>query len=167
MFVILSYFFTKKSQCVEWCVAQTNQIATLGYISHTNQFAALWYVSCTNQIAAFDKCNCIIIYNFLVKKCFFHSFSHNVHAKQLTLYSITYYENNVQSPIRTHPIIALCEHQAIFHMLELYSTDQIPFCHIRLCSTTCHFLVNNLHLITYSNHIIQHHRKNSHRTKCY
>ena len=46
-------------------------------------------------------------------------------------------------------------------MLELYSTNQIPFCHIRLCSTTCHFLVNNLHLITYSNHIIQHHRKNS------
>ena len=100
MFLILSYFFTKKSYCVEWCVAQTNQIATLGYISHTNhisaegyvshtnQFAASWYVSCTNQIAAFDKCNCIIIYNFLVKKCFFHSFSHNVHAKQLTFHHV-------------------------------------------------------------------------------
>ena len=26
------------------------------------------------------------LYNFLVKKCFFHSFSHNVQAKQLTFH---------------------------------------------------------------------------------
>ena len=28
------------------------------------------------------------LYNFLVKKCFFHSFSHNVHAKQLTFHHV-------------------------------------------------------------------------------
>ena len=39
-----------------------------------------------------------------------------------------YYENNVQSAIRKYPIIALHEHE--------------------------HFLVNNLHFITYSNSIV-------------
>ena len=76
------------------------------------------------------------------------------------LHSITYYENNVQNPIRTYPIIALQEHyKALFHVLESYSTNQIPLCHIWLCSITCHFLGNNLHFISYSNCIIQHHRK--------
>ena len=73
------------------------------------------------------------------------------------LHSITYYENNVQSPIRTYPIIVLHEPQAVFQMLELYSTNQIPFCHIRLRSITCHFLVNNLHFITHSSCTIQYH----------
>ena len=59
---------------------------------------------------------------------------------------INYYENNVQSPIRTYPIIALHEHWAIFHVLELYLATQIPFFHIRLRSITYHFLENNLHL---------------------
>ena len=45
-------------------------------------------------------------------------------------YSITYHETNVQSPIRTYPIIALNEHQAILHLLELYSINQNPFCYI-------------------------------------
>ena len=62
-----------------------------------------------------------------------------------------YHENNFQSPIRTYPIIGLHEHWVIFHILEWYSTNQIPFCQSRLCSMTCHFLVNNLHFITYSN----------------
>ena len=48
----------------------------------------------------------------------------------------------------------------LFHMLQLYSTSQIPFCQIRLRSIACHFLVNNLHLITYSNCIVQTHLKN-------
>ena len=42
-----------------------------------------------------------------------------------------------------------------FHMLELYSTNQIPVTLIRLCSIMCDFLVNNQHLITFSNHIVQ------------
>ena len=63
---------------------------------------------------------------------------------------ITYHEDNVQSPIRTYPIIALHEHWAIFHVLELSSTNQIPFCQTRLRFISCHFLVNNLHFITYS-----------------
>ena len=71
------------------------------------------------------------------------------------LHSITYHENSVQSPIKTCPIIALHEHWEIFHRLELYINNQIPFCQIRLRSITCHFLVNNLHLITYSNRIFQ------------
>ena len=47
-------------------------------------------------------------------------------------------------------------------LFELYSTDQIPLCLIRLFSITSYFLVNNLHFITYSNRIIQYqkiHRK--------
>ena len=92
---------------------------------------------------------------FKVKTCFFAPFltthtPNNVHF-------ITYYENNVQSPIRTYSIIALHEHeQEIFHVLELYSTNQIPFCHIKLRSLTCHFLVDNLHFISYSIRFIHH-----------
>ena len=61
----------------------------------------------------------------------------------------------------------LHEHWAIFHVLESYSTNQIPFRHIGLRSITCHFLVNNLHFITHSNCIVQPTEKNSHGTKCY
>ena len=80
-------------------------------------------------------------------------------------HSIEYHGNNVQNPIRTYPIIALHEHYAIFHVLELYSTNQIPLCPFRLCSIMCHFLVSNLHFITYSKCIFQPTKKNSHRTK--
>ena len=79
-----------------------------------------------------------------------------------SLHSITYHENNVQSPIRIYLIIALHEHWAIFHVLELYSSNQIPFCQIRLRSNACHFLVNKLHLITYSYRIVQPHWKKLH-----
>ena len=75
------------------------------------------------------------------------------------LHSIMYHDNNVQSPIRTYLIIALHEHQVIFHVLQLYSINQIPFCYIKCCSITCHFLVNNWHFITYSNRIVQSHWK--------
>ena len=47
-------------------------------------------------------------------------------------------------------------------MLELYSTSQIQFCHIGLPSIMRHFLVNNLHFITYSNCIVWPHWKNLH-----
>ena len=70
-------------------------------------------------------------------------------------HSIEYHGNNVQNPIRTYQIIALHEHYAIFHVLELYSTNQIPLCPFRLCSIMCHFLVSNLHFITYSKCIFQ------------
>ena len=69
------------------------------------------------------------------------------------LYCITKHENDVQSPVKTYPIIALHEHEAIFHVLGLYSTDQIPFFRIRDRSITCAFLTNNLHSIPYSNSI--------------
>ena len=78
----------------------------------------------------------------------------------INLHSITYHENNVRSPIRTYPIIALHGQCLIFHMLELYSTNQIPFRQIRLRSITCHFLINKLRLITYSNRVTQTHQKN-------
>ena len=68
------------------------------------------------------------------------------------LHNITYHENNVQSPFRTYPIIALHEHWAIFHAPELYSTQQIPFCQIILRSIARHSPVNNLHFITYFTH---------------
>ena len=42
----------------------------------------------------------------------------------------------------------LHEHWAIFHVLELYSTNQILSCHIGLCSIPPHFLVINLHFIS-------------------
>ena len=57
-------------------------------------------------------------------------------------------------------IIALSEHWAIFHLLELYSTNQIPLCQIRLRSISCNFPVNKLHLITYSYRIVQPTEKN-------
>ena len=75
------------------------------------------------------------------------------------LHSIMYYENNVQSPIRTYRVIAIHEHQAIFQLLDLCSTNQIPFCHIRLRFTRCHFQVNNPLFLTYSKRIIQPHWK--------
>ena len=40
-------------------------------------------------------------------------------------HSIKYHGNNVQNPIRTYPIIA--RHYAIFHVLELYFTNQFHF----------------------------------------
>ena len=83
------------------------------------------------------------------------------------VHSITYHDNNVQSPFKIYLIIALNKHWAIFHVLELSSTNQIPFCQIRLRSISCHFPVNKLHLITYSHHIVQPHWKNSGGTKCY
>lgn len=75
------------------------------------------------------------------------------------VHSITYHDNNVQSPFIIYLIIALNKHWAIFHVLELSSTNQIPFCQIRLRSISCHFPVNKLHLITYSYHIVQPHWK--------
>ena len=70
-------------------------------------------------------------------------------------HSIEYHGNNVQNPIRTYPIIARHEHYAIFHVLELYFTNQIPLCPFRLSSILCHFLESNLHFITYSKCIFQ------------
>ena len=78
-------------------------------------------------------------------------------------HSIKYHGNNVQSTIRTYPIIALHEYCVIFHVLELYSTNQIPLCTFRLCSIMCHFLVNNLHFITYSKCIFQPPEKEIHK----
>ena len=40
---------------------------------------------------------------------------------------------------------------------KLYATNQITFSHIKLRSLTCHFFVNNLNFITYSNRFIQPH----------
>ena len=95
---------------------------------------------------------CII---FSDKTCFSAPFL-TMHTPN-NLNSITYCENIIQSPITTYPIIALHEHEAIVHLLEMYSTNQISFCHIRPRHITCHFLVDNLHFITYSNRIIRHH----------
>lgn len=61
----------------------------------------------------------------------------------------------MKSQIRTYIVTALHECQAIFHMLDLYSTNQVLFLHNRLYTIPCHFLVNNLHCITYYYHIIQ------------
>ena len=52
---LIIFFFTKRKKIyllVEWCNARTNQITTLGYVSHTKQISALGYVSYTNQISA-------------------------------------------------------------------------------------------------------------------
>ena len=94
--------------------------------------------------------------NFKLKSVFFPLLFFTTHTPN-NLHFIRYQENNVQSPIRTYPIIELHEHKAILYVLELYSANQIPFCHIGLRSITCHFLVNNLRVITYSKRIIQPH----------
>ena len=91
---------------------------------------------------------------------FFRPHSHNSHVKQLAFHHVL--RKHAQSPIGTYPIIALHEQQEIFYVPELYSTNQIPFSHIRLRSITCHFLVNNLNVITYSNRFIQPHWKKTH-----
>lgn len=55
-FVMKSFFYKKKylyvTVRIEWFVANTSQIAALGYVSHTNQTATEGYVSPTNQIKA-------------------------------------------------------------------------------------------------------------------
>ena len=60
-------------------------------------------------------------------------------------YSITYHETNVQSPIRTYPIIALNEHQAILHLLELYSINQIHFATLAF-APQCPTLLKKIHM---------------------
>ena len=91
---------------------------------------------------------------------FFRPHSHNSHVKQLAFHHVL--RKHAQSPIGTYPIIALHEQQEIFYVPELYSTNKIPFSHIRLRSITCHFLVNNQNVITYSNRFIQPHWKKTH-----
>ena len=56
------------------------------------------------------------------------------------VHSITYHDNNVQSPFKIYLIIALNKHWAISHVLELSSTDQIPLCHANKTS---------LHLVSF------------------
>ena len=78
-------------------------------------------------------------------------------------HSIKYHGNNVQSTIRTYTIIALHEYCVIFHVLELYSTNQIPLRPFKLCSIMWRFLVNNLRFITYSKCIFQPPEKEIHK----
>ena len=96
------------------------------------------------------------LYHFKVRTCFFRSFTHSSHAKQLTFHHVP----RKQRPKSNKNISNHCT--AIFHVLKLYSSNQIPFCQIRLRSNACHFLVNNLHLITYSYRIVQPHWKKLH-----
>ena len=96
------------------------------------------------------------LYHFKVRTCFFRSFTHSSHAKQLTFHHVP----RKQRPKSNRNISNHCT--AIFHVLELYSSNQISFCQIRLRSNACHFLVNNLHLITYSYRIVQPHWKKLH-----
>ena len=105
------------------------------------------------------------LYYFQFKTCFFRSFTHNSPAKQLTFHHVP--QKQRSSSIRTYPIIAQDEHKAIFHVCELYSTNQITFCQIRLRSIKCHFLSNNLHVITYSNRIANPTKNDSYGTKCH
>ena len=88
---------------------------------------------------------------------FFHSFTDNSHAKWLAFHHVPW----KQCPKSNQNIPNHCTTCMLgnFHMLELYSTNQIPVTLIRLCSIMCHFLVNNQHLITFSNHIVQPHWK--------
>ena len=96
------------------------------------------------------------LYHFKARTCFFRSFTHSSHAKQLTFHHVP----RKQRPKSNKNISNHCT--AIFHVLELYSSNQIPFCQIRLRSNACHFLVNKLHLITYSYRIVQPHWKKLH-----
>ena len=82
----------------------------------------------------------LTFYIIFLLKYFFSSTVLKMHTPNNSL-SIVYHENNIQSPIRTYPIIALCEHWVIFYMPEWYSTNQIPFCHSGFCSIMCYFLV--------------------------
>ena len=51
----------------------------------------------------------LLLHNFFKSKtCFFHSFSHNAHAKQRTFHHVLWKQR--LRPIRTYPIIALHEH---------------------------------------------------------
>ena len=81
--------------------------------------------------------------------------------------SVTFYHVLWKQPlIRICIIIALHDREAIFHVIELFSTNQIPFHQMRLRSMTCHFRVNKLesvHLITDSNRIVQSHWKKIHK----
>ena len=82
----------------------------------------------------------------LIKSVFFA-------AKQLIFQHVPW-KQHPKSNEKT-PNLVLHEHYAIFYVFELYSTNQIRFCQIKLCSIICHFLVNKLYLITYSNFIVE------------
>ena len=71
------------------------------------------------------------LYHFKVRTCFFRSFTHSSHAKQLTFHHVP----RKQRPKSNKNISNHCT--AIFHVLELYSSNQIPFCQIRLRSNAC------------------------------
>ena len=97
---------------------------------------------------------------------FFHSFSHNAHTKKLACDCILWKKHPKSNQnIANHR--TTCQLKAIFHVLKLYSTNQIPFCLNRFPFITCNFLVNNLHFMMYSKCIIQHHWKISYQTLYY
>ena len=119
-------------------------------------------------MGSFDKCNGLLpsqeprrlrsrfigiwkvrisfIVSFLSWTCCYRSTTHNANAKQLIFHHVPW----KQRPkfIRTYPIQALHEHQAIFHVLELYSTNQIHIC-ARPCITLCLRLISSGKSTTY------------------
>ena len=131
------------------------------------------YVNCTFW-ANFDKCHglwplqepgweglrfiriwkvCIEIFWFIFKSK--HVFSTPLLVTHMpnNLHSIMYHDNNIQSPMTTYQVIVLHGHWAIFHLLEFYPTNQIPFCQSRLHSSLFrnHYLVSSCNTHTLSN----------------
>ena len=93
-----------------------------------------------------------------------YSFTHNALAKQLKFHHVLWR----QSPKSNQNILNHCSTWT----LDNFSCTWIVFhqsnsiWHIRLPCITCHFLVNNLHFIAYSNCIVLPHWKTSRGSKC-
>ena len=117
----------------------------VGYVSRNNQIAALGYVTRTSNITAFGYHTPITPFGY----CFFVNVVMESEgcSQRMTL------TGNLGSFAKGYD----CGLRKSLVEGSRDSTNQILFCHIGLRSITCHFLVNNLHFITYSNRIIQNH----------
>ena len=144
------FFFYKKNKSMLACrvvgyVSSNNQIVALGYVSRTNHIAALGYVTRTSNITAFG-------YHAPITPFGYFFFVNDVMESEGCSQRMTL-TGNLGSFAKGYD----CGLRKSLAEGSRDSTNQIPFCHIGLRSITCHFLVNNLHFITYSNRIIQNH----------
>ena len=140
-----------------------------------------------HKLGSFDECNSLLpsrsLFDWGRDLSGYEKFAFNlfVHFKFKCIFPLIYSKLTRQTTyilprtMKTTSKVQL-EHTQSLHYMNIrqfpcawvvFHRSWIPFSLRRLCSTTCHFLVNNLHLITNSNRIAQPHWKNSHGMRCY
>ena len=96
------------------------------------------------------------LYHFKVKTCFFCSFTRNSHAYQLTFHHALWKQHPKSNQNIPNHYITI---RQFFMCLNCIPPIKFYFTKLDFCSIMCRFLVNNLHLIRYYNHIVQPHWK--------